>query len=76
MPLEKILRELEEEINNELKDLGLLPVRIDGFDSKTRGLEWANPYNGNNRNEYRTEFNKVIEVVRKHFEEWLKKHSL
>lgn len=74
MPLSPSLKKLEKKINDELKDLGLKSIRIDCFDSKTRALEWANPYNGNMKNEYKDEFNKVVEVVLKYYNDWIKKN--
>lgn len=74
MPLSPSLKKLEKKINDELKDLGLKSIRIDDFDSRTRALEWTNPYNGNMKNEYKDKFNKVVEIVLKHYNDWIKKN--
>jgi len=74
LPLSPSVKKLEKEINDELKGLGLKSIRIDGFDSKERALEYCNPYNGNVKNECKDKFNKVQEVVLKHYNDWIKKN--
>jgi len=78
MPLPPSVEKLQKEINDELKDLGLKSIRIDGLGPITKdgpSLIWNNPYNGNMKEEYKDEFNKVVEAFKKHFKKWSRKHS-
>jgi hypothetical protein len=71
LSLSPSLKQLEEEINHELKDLDLLPICIEGIDyvSNKPVLIWTTPYD-DNVSEYMNEINKTWDVVSKHFENW------
>ena len=66
------LKQLEKEINDELKCVGLLPICIESIHylANKPVLIWTNPYN-DNIDEYINEINKVWEIVSKHYEKYI-----
>ena len=73
MSLQEKLKELEKEINTELKIIGLTPINVDGVDTKNMTLQWTDPFSDDDMSMPR-EVQRLNAVVNKHFEEWLKKH--
>lgn len=71
MSLSQSLKQLEKEINYELKDLDLLPICIESINSVSNKpvLIWTTPYD-DNVSEYINEINKTWDVVSKHCENW------